>query len=138
MQNARVTAFSVSELSRGNQQGWGSKITPSRLGVRDKSEKYIAESEKHFKNAKWCRVKKNEWIKNAGRIFEPKYPKSLHDWQNYYPLAREIIVIEKDMLSDHCSKIMNKFNAAVRKIEKLVANLNDKNLDLELELEKNI
>ena len=77
-------------------------------------------------------------IKNAGRIFEPKYPKSLHDSQNYYPLASEIIVIEKDMLSDHCSKIMNKFNVAARKIEKLAANLNDKNLDLELELEKNI
>lgn len=59
-------------------------------------------------------------IKNAGRIFEPKYPKSLRDSQNYYPLARELIVIEKDMLSDHCSKIMNKFNVAVVKLKTLL------------------
>ena len=35
LQNARVTAFSVSELLRENKQGGGKTTPPPRLGLND-------------------------------------------------------------------------------------------------------
>ena len=69
-----------------------------------------------------------KWKKNRGCILEvdAKYLKHLHNSHNDYPPAPEKIVIEKDMLFDYCSKIMNTFNALVVKIEKTVPYLNDK------------
>ena len=42
LQNARVTAFNVSELLRENQQGEGGKITPpTQIRVNKKNQKEL-------------------------------------------------------------------------------------------------
>ena len=38
MQNARVTAFTISELLRENQQGDEITVPPPKLGLRDQQE----------------------------------------------------------------------------------------------------
>ena len=39
-----------------------------------------------------------------------KYPKKLHDLHNDYPLGPEKVKVTKDMLSEYCTKISEKYN----------------------------
>ena len=55
-----------------------------------------------------------------------KYPKSLHDAHNDYPLAPEQIVAKKSMLSDYCKDISEKLKIKSGKFKKLIPNLQDK------------
>ena len=77
-----------------------------------------------------------------------EYPKELHDIHNDYPLGPEKVKVKKDMLSDYCKKIKDKYNISVGLVNKLIPTLNKKEkyvlhyrnlklyLDLGLEVEK--
>ena len=55
-----------------------------------------------------------------------EYPQELHDLHNDYPLGPEKIKVAKDMLSDYCKKIADKFNISSGLVHKLIPTLNDK------------
>ena len=55
-----------------------------------------------------------------------EYLQELHDLHNDYPLGPEKIKVAKDMLSDYCKKIADKFNISSGLVHKLIPTLNDK------------
>ena len=55
-----------------------------------------------------------------------EYPQELHDLHNDCPLGPEQIKVAKDMLSDYCKKIADKFNISSGLVHKLIPTLNDK------------
>ena len=55
-----------------------------------------------------------------------EYPKELHELHNDYPLAPEKLRVSKDMLSDYCKKIADKYNISTCLVYKLIPNLNHK------------
>ena len=65
---------------------------------------------------------------NKGLILEVdlEYPKELHDLHNDYPLAAEKVKVNKDMLSNYCQEIANKFNVSTGLVHKLIPTLNNK------------
>ena len=87
-------------------------------------------------NFKWLSQKQIEktnlgkYTENSkkGLILEVdlEYPQELHDLHNDYPLGPEKIKVAKDMLSDYCKKIADKFNISSGLVHKLIPTLNDK------------
>ena len=65
---------------------------------------------------------------DVGYILEVdlKYPSELHELHNDYPLASEKLRVSKDMLSDYCSSIAEKYDVKVGDVAKLIPNLRDK------------
>ena len=65
---------------------------------------------------------------NVGYILEVdlKYPNELHKLHTDYPLAPEKLKVSKDMLSDYCLSIAEKYNVKVGNVAKLIPNLRDK------------
>ena len=55
-----------------------------------------------------------------------EYPQELHDLHNDYPLGLEKVKVAKDMLSDYCKKIADKFNISSGLVHKLIPTLNNK------------
>ena len=55
-----------------------------------------------------------------------EYPKELHDLHNDYPLAAEKIKVTKDMLSDYCKNISDKYNISTGLVSKLIPTLSNK------------
>ena len=55
-----------------------------------------------------------------------EYPNELHDSHNDYPCAPEKLKITKDMLSDYCKKIANKYNISTGLVHKLIPTLSKK------------
>ena len=85
-------------------------------------------------NFKWLSQKQIEktnlgkYTENSkkGLILEVEYPQELHDLHNDYPLGPEKVKVAKDMLSDYCKKIADKFNISSGLVHKLIPTLNDK------------
>ena len=87
-------------------------------------------------NFKWLsqkQIEKNnlgKYTENSkkGLILEVdlEYPQELHDLHNDYPLGPEKVNVAKDMLSDYCKKIADKFNISSGLVHKLIPTLNDK------------
>ncbi|XP_068737976.1 uncharacterized protein [Montipora capricornis] len=65
---------------------------------------------------------------NKGLILEVdlEYPKELHDLHNDYPLAAEKVKVNKDMLSNYCQEIANKFKVSTGLVHKLIPTLSNK------------
>ena len=65
---------------------------------------------------------------NKGLILEVdlEYPQELHNLHNDFPLGPEKMKVAKDMLSDYCKKIADKFNLSSGLVHKLIPTLNDK------------
>ncbi|XP_068749374.1 uncharacterized protein [Montipora capricornis] len=65
---------------------------------------------------------------NKGLILEVNlaYPEELHDLHNDYPLGPEKIKVNKDMLSNYCQEIANKFNVSTGLVHKLIPTLSNK------------
>ena len=55
-----------------------------------------------------------------------EYPKELHDLHNSYPLAPEQIKVQKDMLSNYCKQIAEKYQISTGLVTKLIPTLNKK------------
>ena len=55
-----------------------------------------------------------------------EYPKELHDLHNDYPLGPEKVKVTKDMLSDYCKKIAEKYKISTGLVSKLIPTLSDK------------
>ena len=55
-----------------------------------------------------------------------EYPKELHDLHNNYPLAAEKVKVTKDMLSDYCKNIAEKYKISTGLVHKLIPTLNNK------------
>ena len=56
-----------------------------------------------------------------------EYPKELHDLHNDYPLGPEKVKVTKDMLSDYCKNVSDKYNISVGLVQKLIPTLSNKN-----------
>ena len=54
------------------------------------------------------------------------YPQELHDLHNDYPLAPEKLKVNKNMLSEYCQKISEKFNISSGQVHKLITTLGKK------------
>ena len=65
---------------------------------------------------------------NKGLILEIdlEYPEELHDLHSDYPLAPEKICVKKNMLSDYCKTIAEKFNVSTGLVTKLIPTLKNK------------
>ena len=65
---------------------------------------------------------------NKGLILEVdlEYGKELHNLHNDYPLGAEKMKVTKDMLSDHCKMIADKYNISTGLVHKLIPTLNNK------------
>ena len=65
---------------------------------------------------------------NKGLILEVdlEYPKELHDLHNDYPLAAEKVKVNKDMLSNYCQEIADKFKVSTGLVHKLIPTLSNK------------
>ena len=65
---------------------------------------------------------------NDGLILEVdlEYPKDLHELHNDYPLAPEKVKVSKDMLSEYCNKISEKYKIPFGVVNKLIPMLNNK------------
>ena len=55
-----------------------------------------------------------------------EYPKKLHNLHNDYPLAAEKITVEKDMLSNYCKTISDKYGISTALVSKLIPTLGNK------------
>ena len=55
-----------------------------------------------------------------------EYPEQLHNWHNDYPCAAEKVKVNKDMLSDYCKEIANKFKISTGLVNKLIPTLSNK------------
>ena len=55
-----------------------------------------------------------------------EYPQELHDLHNDYPVAPEKAKVFKDMLSEYCKKIAEKYNISIGQVNKLIPMLRDK------------
>ena len=55
-----------------------------------------------------------------------EYSKELHDLHNDYPVAPEKFKVSKEMLSDYCKRIAEKYNISVGLVDKLIPALCDK------------
>ena len=65
---------------------------------------------------------------NDGLILEVdlEYPKDLHELHNNYPFAPEKVKVSKDMLSEYCNKISEKYKIPFGMLNKLIPMLNNK------------
>ena len=55
-----------------------------------------------------------------------EYSQELHDIHNDYPVAPEKVKVTKNMLSDYCKKIAEKYNISIGLVSKLIPTLRDK------------
>ena len=55
-----------------------------------------------------------------------KYSDELHELHNDYPLASEKLGVSRDMLSNYCKKITDKYKIKVGDVKKLIPNLDNK------------
>ena len=55
-----------------------------------------------------------------------EYPKELHNLHNDYPLAPEQLRVNKDILSNYCKQIAEKYNISTGLVTKLIPTLNKK------------
>ena len=55
-----------------------------------------------------------------------EYPQELHDIHNDYPVAPEKVKVSKNMLSEYCKKIAERYNISICQVNKLILTLNRK------------
>ena len=74
------------------------------------------------------------------------YPQELSDIHNDYPVAPEKAKVSKNMLSEYCTKIAERYSTSIGQVNKLIPTLNSKekyvphyrNLQRKLDLDLNL
>ena len=105
-------------LDANNLYGWAMSQYLPTGGFRWMTEKQI-------NNINLANYKEDS---NKGLIIEVDlvYPKDLNDLHNDYPLAPEKVKVSKNMLSDYCKTIADKYNISTGLVNKLIPTLCDK------------
>ena len=105
-------------LDANNLYGWAMSQYLPTGGFRWLTEKQID-------NTNLAKYEKNS---KKGLILEVdlEYPKELYDYHNDYPLAPEKVKVNKDMLSNYCKTIADKYNISTWLVHKLIPTLNNK------------
>ncbi|XP_068704228.1 uncharacterized protein [Montipora foliosa] len=108
----------ITYLDANNLYGWAMSQYLPNGGFRWMTEKQInnINLSKYSENSK------------KGLILEVDlaYPKELRDLHNDYPLAPEKVKVNKDMLSNYCQEIADKFNVSTGLFHKLIPTLSNK------------
>ena len=116
--NEKLPSKYIMYLDANNLYGWAMSQYLPTGNFKWLSQKQIEKSNlgKYTENSK------------KGLILEVdlEYPQELHDLHNDYPLGPEKVKVAKDMLSDYCKKIADKFNISSGLVHKLIPTLNDK------------
>ena len=105
-------------IDANNLYGWAmSQYLPTR------SFKWM--TEKQIDNIDLAKYKEDS---KKGLILEVdlEYPKELHGLHNDYPLAAEKVKVTKNMLSDYCKNIANKYQISTGLVHKLIPTLSNK------------
>ena len=102
-------------LDANNLYGWAMSKYPPTGGFKWMTEKQI-------NNIDLSKYKEDS---DKGLILEVdlKYPEKMHNLHNDYPLAPEKVKVNKDMLSNYCQEIANKFNVSTGLVHKLIPTL---------------
>ncbi|XP_068685106.1 uncharacterized protein [Montipora foliosa] len=105
-------------LDANNLYGWAMSQYLPTGGFRWMTEKQInnINLSKYSENSK----------KGSTLEVDLAYPKELHDLHNDYPLAPEKVKVNKDMLSNYCQEIADKFNVSTGLVHKLIPTLSNK------------
>ena len=105
-------------LDANNLYGWAMSQYLSTGGFKWLTEKQIDKTN----------LAKYKEDSKKGLILEVdlEYPKDLHDNHNDYPLGPEKVKVTKDMLSDYCKNIADKYNISTGLVHKLIPTLNNK------------
>ena len=105
-------------LDANNLYGWAMSQYLPTGGFRWMTQKQID-------NINLAKYKEDS---NKGFIAEVdlEYPKELHNLHNDYPLAPEKVKVTKDMLSDYCQNIADKYNISTGLVHKLIPTLGNK------------
>ena len=116
--NEKVPSKYIMYLDANNLYGWAmSQYLPTG------NFKWL--SQKRIKKTNLGKYTENS---DKGLILEVdlEYPQELHNLHNDFPLGPEKIKVAKDMLSDYCKQIADKFNISSGLVHKLIPTLNDK------------
>ena len=105
-------------LDANNLYGWAMSQYLPTGGFRWMTEKQINK----------INLAKYEDDSKKGLILEVdlEYPEELHDLHNDYPLAAEKIKVEKEMLSEYCKDIAEKYGISTGLVSKLIPTLSKK------------
>ncbi|XP_078355713.1 uncharacterized protein LOC144640434 [Oculina patagonica] len=105
-------------LDANNLYGWAMSQYLPTGGFRWLTQKQIDETN----------LAKYKEDSNKGLILEVdlEYPNELHNLHNDYPLGAEKVKVTKDMLSDYCKTIAEKYNISTGLVHKLIPTLNNK------------
>ena len=116
--NKEVPSNYIMYLDANNLYGWAlSQYLPTG-GFRWMTEKQINK----------INLTKYKEDSKKGLIleFDLEYPEGLHNLHNDYPLAPEKVKVTKDMLSDYCKNIAEKYNISTGLVHKLIPTLKNK------------
>ena len=105
-------------LDANNLYGWAMSQYLPTGGFRWMTEKQISKID----------LTKYKEDSDKGLILEVdlEYPEELHDLHNDYPLGPEKIKVNKNMLSDYCKNIADKYNISTGLVHKLIPTLSNK------------
>ena len=116
--NKKLPTKYIMYLDANNLYGWAmSQYLPTG------NFKWL--SQKQIKKTNLGKYTENS---DKGLILEVdlEYPQDLHNLHNDFPLGPEKIKVDKNMLSDYCKQIADKFNISSGLVHKLIPTLNNK------------
>ena len=116
--NKKLPTKYIMYLDANNLYGWAmSQYLPTG------NFKWL--SQKQIKKTNLGKYTENS---DKGLILEVdlEYPQELHNLHNDFPLGPEKIKVDKNMLSDYCKQIADKFNISSGLVHKLIPTLNNK------------
>ena len=116
--NEKAPSKYIMYLDANNLYGWAMSQYLPTGGFRWMTEKQINKIDL----AKYKEDSKKDIILEV----DLEYPEELHDLHNDYPLAPEKVKVTKDMLSEYCQNISEKYNISTGLVSKLIPTLGKK------------
>ena len=116
--NEEAPSKYIMYLDANNLYGWAMSQYLPTGGFRWMTEKQIEKTN--------LAMYKEDSKKGLIIEVDLEYPEELHDLHNDYPLAAEKICVNKDMLSDYCKNIAEKYGISTGLVSKLIPTLSSK------------